>query len=169
MGSVVLLPKLRSTGLIVGASGLSCPVACEIFLDQGPNLCPLHWQVDSSPLSHQGSPTEIINVLFSMATGKKIEHKSWNSFQKLNFGQLFCSWCSCCELFLPPPYHPAEEMLGKDGENISLLLPLLEWSASSWRDGSGSFDTVKGVVSLVDFANWCKKFFSFWWQIKGFL
>ena len=28
----------------------------EIFLTQGLNLCFLHWQVDSLPLSHQGSP-----------------------------------------------------------------------------------------------------------------
>ena len=26
-----------------------------IFLDQGFNLCPLHWQADSLPLSHQES------------------------------------------------------------------------------------------------------------------
>ena len=28
-----------------------------IFLDQGLNLCPLHWQADSQPLDLQGSPT----------------------------------------------------------------------------------------------------------------
>ena len=27
-----------------------------IFLDQGLNQCPLHWQADSCPLYHQGSP-----------------------------------------------------------------------------------------------------------------
>ena len=27
-----------------------------IFPDQGSNPCPLHWQVNSSPLDHQGSP-----------------------------------------------------------------------------------------------------------------
>ena len=27
-----------------------------IFLDQGSNLCPWHWQVDSYPLCHLGSP-----------------------------------------------------------------------------------------------------------------
>ena len=27
-----------------------------IFLAQGLNLCPMHWQVDSLPLSHQGRP-----------------------------------------------------------------------------------------------------------------
>ena len=39
---------------------LSCSVACGIFPDQGLNLCPLHWQVDSQPLHHQGSPIGLI-------------------------------------------------------------------------------------------------------------
>ena len=30
-------------------------VACGIFLDQGSNPCPLHWQAYSWPLDHQGS------------------------------------------------------------------------------------------------------------------
>ena len=34
---------------------LSCPAACRIFLDQGSNLCPLHWQADFYPLYHLGS------------------------------------------------------------------------------------------------------------------
>ena len=41
---------------VVVARRLSCPVACGIFPDQGSNSYPLHWQADSSPLSHQGSP-----------------------------------------------------------------------------------------------------------------
>ena len=32
---------------VVAADGLSCPVTCGIFPDQGLNLCPLHWQADS--------------------------------------------------------------------------------------------------------------------------
>ena len=40
----------------LAALGLGCSVACGIFLDQGSNLCPLHWQVDSYALLHQGSP-----------------------------------------------------------------------------------------------------------------
>ena len=32
---------------VVAAYRLSCPVADGIFPDQGSNLCPLHWQVDS--------------------------------------------------------------------------------------------------------------------------
>ena len=38
------------------AHRLSCSAACGIFPDQGSNPCPLHWQADSQPLCHQGSP-----------------------------------------------------------------------------------------------------------------
>ena len=34
----------------------SCSVACRILLDQGLDLSLQHWQVDSLPLRHQGSP-----------------------------------------------------------------------------------------------------------------
>ena len=46
----------RRAGSVVVAHGPSCSVACGIFPDQGSNLCPLHWQADSQPLRHQGSP-----------------------------------------------------------------------------------------------------------------
>ena len=46
---------LQSTGSVVVAHRLSCPAVCGIFSDQGSNLCPLHWQADTLPLSHQGS------------------------------------------------------------------------------------------------------------------
>ena len=39
--------RLLRAGSVVVAHGLSCSVACGIFLDQGSNLCPLHWQADS--------------------------------------------------------------------------------------------------------------------------
>ena len=35
---------------VVTMCGLSCPAACGIFMDQGSNLCPMHWQADSYPL-----------------------------------------------------------------------------------------------------------------------
>ena len=56
-GSPVTTPELQSTGSVVVTHGLSCSVACGIFPDQGSNLCPLPWQADSLPLSHQGSAT----------------------------------------------------------------------------------------------------------------
>ena len=46
----------RCAGSVVVAHGLSCSAACGIFPDQGSNPCPLHWQADSQPLRHQGSP-----------------------------------------------------------------------------------------------------------------
>ena len=44
-----LVTECRSWGTdsVVVAHGLSCFAAHGIFLDQGSNLCPLHWQVDS--------------------------------------------------------------------------------------------------------------------------
>ena len=46
----------RRAGSVVVAHGPSRSMACGIFPDQGLNLCPLHWQADSQPLHHQGSP-----------------------------------------------------------------------------------------------------------------
>ena len=46
----------RRAGSVVVAHGPSCPAACGILPDQGSNPCPLHWQADSQPLRHQGSP-----------------------------------------------------------------------------------------------------------------
>ena len=46
----------RRAGSVVVAHGPSCSTACGILPDQGSKLCPLHWQVDSQPLRHQGSP-----------------------------------------------------------------------------------------------------------------
>ena len=40
----------------LGVHELSCSVACGILPGQGPNLRRPQWQVDSLPLSHQGSP-----------------------------------------------------------------------------------------------------------------
>ena len=46
----------RRAGSVVVAHGPSCCTACGIFPDQGSNPCALHWQADSQPLRHQGSP-----------------------------------------------------------------------------------------------------------------
>ena len=46
----------RHSGSVVVAHGPSCSAACGIFPDQGSNPCPLHWQANSQPLRHQGSP-----------------------------------------------------------------------------------------------------------------
>ena len=50
----------RRAGPVVVAHGLSCSAACGIFPDQGSNACALHWQADSQPLRHQGSPRYVL-------------------------------------------------------------------------------------------------------------
>ena len=47
----------RRAGSVIVAHGPSCSAACGILPDQGPNPRPLHWQADSQPLRHQGSPS----------------------------------------------------------------------------------------------------------------
>ena len=50
----------RRAGSVVVAHGPSCSAACGIFPNQGSNPCLLHWQADSQPLRHQGSPSSAI-------------------------------------------------------------------------------------------------------------
>ena len=52
----------RRAGSAIVAHRPSCSAACGIFPDQGSNPCPLHWQADSQPLRHQGSPTMISSL-----------------------------------------------------------------------------------------------------------
>ena len=49
----------RGTRLLSCHVRASCSALCGIFLDQGWNPRSLHWQVDSYPLSHQGSLTTL--------------------------------------------------------------------------------------------------------------
>ena len=59
----------QSTGSVVVVLRLSCPVAHEIFPDHGSNPHPLHWQVDSQPLYHQGSPEHDSFFIHSFTDG----------------------------------------------------------------------------------------------------
>ena len=55
--SLVAEHRLQTRRLSNFTHGLSCSAACGILPDQGSNPCPLHWQADSQPLRHQGSPS----------------------------------------------------------------------------------------------------------------
>ena len=52
----------KRAGSVIVAHGPSCSAACGIFPDQGLNPCPLHWQADSQPLRHQGSPGSVFKL-----------------------------------------------------------------------------------------------------------
>ena len=71
---------LRSTGSkragsVVVAHGPSCSAACGIFPDQGSNPCPLHWQADSQPLRHQGSPPHAFKM--TIIKIRRLRGKNW--------------------------------------------------------------------------------------------
>ena len=50
------LQQFQHVGSVVVVQGLHCFKSSGIFPDQGSNPFLLHWQVDSLPLSHWGSP-----------------------------------------------------------------------------------------------------------------
>ena len=58
--SLVAERGLWSAVSVVVALWLSYSLSCGIFLPQGWNLHLLHWQVDSYPLGHLGSPRDFI-------------------------------------------------------------------------------------------------------------
>ena len=58
-------PSSRRAGSVIVAHGPGCSAACGILPDQGPNLRPLHWQADSQPLRHQGSPIQYFVTVLS--------------------------------------------------------------------------------------------------------
>ena len=52
----------RRAGSAAVAHGPSRSAARGILPDQGSNPCPLHWQADSQPLRHQGSPSQLLII-----------------------------------------------------------------------------------------------------------
>ena len=57
----------RRAGSAIVAHGPSCSAARGILPDQGSNPCPLHWQADSQPLRHQGSPDSLFLYVTTQA------------------------------------------------------------------------------------------------------
>ena len=108
----------RRAGSVVVAHGPSRSTACGIFPDQGSNPCPLHWQADSQPLRHQGSPQYINLLKISLNQGPSYlrylstkMHRFWNDYllfhiiwllldmSLLNGGE-HVDWACCCVPFL---------------------------------------------------------------------
>ena len=62
VATLVAEHTLWSTGSVLVLLGLSCSKARGILPDQGSNLCPMHWQVDSLLLDHQGHVSEWLST-----------------------------------------------------------------------------------------------------------
>ena len=74
----------RHAGSVIVAHGPSCSVACGIFPDQGLNPCPLHWQADSQPLHHQGSPCPFFNWVIWFFFFLILSSMSWLYILEIN-------------------------------------------------------------------------------------
>ena len=77
---------LQSEGSVALAHGLSCSVAWRILMDQGWNLCLLHQQANSVPLSPQGSPAMFYKAWERKSEAKRlkgvVQGRSWGKCQK---------------------------------------------------------------------------------------
>ena len=76
------------------ACGLSCSVACRIFLDQKFDPCLLHWEADSHPLCHQEVLVVVLICIFLMAN--EVDHL---------FMYLFAIYMSLEECLFRPSAH----------------------------------------------------------------
>ena len=84
---------LRAWAQSLWPCGLGCSVACGLFLDQGSNLCLLHWQVVSLPLSHQGIPE---GALFMRLLGFVVNRVSY--FVSHHCPEIVKVICDICEV-----------------------------------------------------------------------
>ena len=64
--SLVASTGSRRTGSAIAAHGPSRSAARGTLPDQGTNPCPLHWQADSQPLRHQGSPVILVLIFWGI-------------------------------------------------------------------------------------------------------
>ena len=115
----------RRAGSVVGAHGPSCSAACRIFPDQGSNPCPLHWQADSQPLRHQGSPLFSISITTTLCPYQAtiISHLCTGT----NSNWSFCS-------VLTPPFHSpycTQNDFFFLNTYLILLLPCLKYFSNS--------------------------------------
>ena len=106
---------------------------CGIFPDQGSNLCVLHWQVDSSPLSHQGSP-RVLSALRNFEA-MTLGHFGVKSDIEGHEGSLLCG---------PPLLCFADTSIRAAGFLFSLRISLL-----THRDGEFGLDT--GISSIFPY------------------
>ena len=96
--SLVAEHKPQTRRLSSCGSRPSCSAACGILPDQGSNPCPLHWQADSQPLRHQGSPTlsSFGYCSYIMSCEARWTNSSLLFFLKILGTSLVAQWLRIC-------------------------------------------------------------------------
>ena len=95
------LPGSRAQAQKLWCASLAVPPVCAIFPDQGSSPCLLHWQADSLPVSHQGSPEVSLEIILYLVLAGAWEagregHNEFNPYRKKEI-------CPPSSLANPPP------------------------------------------------------------------
>ena len=123
--------------------------ACGIFPDQGSNPCALHWQADSQPLRHQGSPRIFLNsskVDITFIVEKLYQH-FWADSAALDI----ISSSMKQELELTPGCHTLQVLLLPYG--WSLLSPAGSSLTSSYDSVLGLSSRFSSLSTLISLMN----------------
>lgn len=149
---------LGLAGSTVVTHGLSCSVAREIFPDEGSNLCPLHWQVSSYALCHQGRVQDHWTLR---------GHQHWEFSGQLLLtespsallssavtapGTLLCFSIYCVTLGDWDAHTKGEAALSSSGkipgicESQGAVLPLSRWTVCPWVSHQGSIGLWNAVL-----------------------
>ena len=169
MGSAAAAPRFWSTGSAVVVHKPSCPMACEIFPNQGLNPCLLHWQSDSLSLSHQGSPHSNFNQLAMLEKDGlfKINAKMWywspkmllqqaTSFSSSNesnvnndffFFFTVCLWQHHVKSFFGSGYDRTQPLSTPTQGHLQSLSGIrdLHWVTATWLKVKHIFQWIIGV------------------------
>ena len=101
-----------------------------IFLTQGLNTNLLHWQVDSLPLSHLGSPESAVSIYTSPPSPACLYAPTFIFYTKKSFSPVFRKWSDSCSVM--------SKCLWPHG----LYSP---WNSSGQNTGVGSLSLLRGI------------------------
>ena len=152
---------------------LSCSSICGIFLDQGSNLCLLHWQADFLPLSHQQSRThrilynwwcnnDCLSNLYKICSFRKFENAINCLFKQIPSSLSLNPWYSLGVegelLFWGALAALTEKAMAPHSSTLAWKIPWTEEPGRLQSMGSpGVGDDWVTSLSLFTFMHWRRK------------
>ena len=106
---------------------MSCHFLLQgIFPTHESNLCLLHWLMDSLPLCHQGSPSDVYTTQIS-----RLKHKFWSTLLEEAIAYLFNSFAKYYEMIILQRYNQRWLRTCLAMQGTQVLIPGLERSHMS--------------------------------------